>query len=67
MCLRSCSDTIPSPSWSISPNASRNCWICGGEKSENTPDGSRRARLFCAFVSLLGLLVGVMSGERPYG
>ena len=67
MCLRSCSPTSPSPSWSINENASRNCWICGGENSENTPDGSRRARDFWAFVSFVGVLVGVMSGERPYG
>ena len=67
ICLRSCSPTSPSPSWSIKENASRNCWICGGEKSENTPEGSRRARDFWAFVSFVGVLVGVMSGESPYG
>ena len=65
MCFRSCSPTMPSPSWSISENASRNCWIWGGEKRENTPEGSRRARDFCAFVSLEGVLVGVISGDSP--
>lgn len=65
ICLRSCSPTIPSPSWSMSENASRNCWIWGGEKREKTPEGSRRALDFCAFVSLDGVLVGVMSGDSP--
>ena len=62
MCLRSCSLTTPSLSWSMSENASRNCCTCGGWKSENTPEGSRRCRLFCAF-NLAGDACGVMLGD----
>lgn len=45
MFFKSASSTIPSPSWSMSENASLNCCICCVWKSENTPRHHSRLKL----------------------